>query len=75
MHGVALQPWRINSSGFQCIAWSARGKRGGSAHPSEVLFSVWLEERRVLAERGKEDIFFFLFENVPCFPWKSKLQK
>ena len=53
-----------------CLAWSSQGARLGKAHDSEVAHHVWLTERRVLHERGDEDIG--MFECVPGYPAKER---
>ena len=40
------------------MGWSAVGKRSKHAHQSQHAFFVWLAQRRELARRGQEDLFF-----------------
>ncbi|CAE7253113.1 unnamed protein product [Symbiodinium necroappetens] len=48
----------INTAGNTCVGWSSVGKRSKHAHKSQHAFFVWLAQRRELARRGQEDLFF-----------------
>ena len=48
---------RINFAGNTCKGWSMVGKQRFFSDPSELAHSVWIVERRLLAEMGQEDAF------------------
>ena len=68
-----LRPLMVYSTGLQCVAWSHVGQHGRHAHLSEALVVAWVQERKALAARREEDVWFL--EQVPQFPWQSKVKR
>lgn len=48
----------INDAGNCCQGWSSEGSRGRHAHHSQHALLVWVSQRRELAKRNEEDMFF-----------------
>ena len=63
---------RVNWAGTECVGWSTVGKQLRYAHRSERTHAIWMTQRIIHAENGKEDGVFqdgcftsmFLFEFV-----------
>ena len=64
-------PVAFNVAGIVCVPWSAEGLFEGTAHETDVFLSIWTAERRALAERSSEHLWFA--ECTPRFPVKAKL--
>jgi hypothetical protein len=52
------QALRFNVAGTTCIGWSSVGTHGRHAHESELIHALWMTQRIVQCERGREDGFF-----------------
>ena len=66
-------PLVIHSAGTTCLGWSSAGKQERHSHVSESTLSIWLAERRALAERDAEHIAFQ--ECVVGFPTTEKVRE
>lgn len=70
-HGISSDSLIISSAGNCCQGWSTEGKRARSAHVSQHAWGCWIAQRKELAMRGQEDMFFQ--ECTPHFAVKSCL--
>ena len=61
----------VEMAGVVCVPYSNASNHEGSAHASEVTLSTHLVERKVMAERMIEDVFFV--ESANNFPFESKV--
>ena len=48
----------VGNAGNCCQGWSSEGKRARKAHSSQHAWNSWLAQRRELALRSEEDMFF-----------------
>jgi hypothetical protein len=68
---VGERPLIMNSAGTSCTGWTPTGKCLRHADPSEKFHAVWVTERKVLAERCEEDLFFQ--ENSSAYDYQDKI--
>lgn len=67
----AVRPLFMNSAGTTCTGWTPTGNRLRHADPSEKVHAVWVMERKALAEREEEDVFFQ--ENSSAYDYQDKI--
>ena len=63
----------INTAGNECQAWSSEGKRQKHSHKSQSALLCWVAQRRELALRSQESLFFQ--ECTPLFDIKGCLEE
>ncbi|CAE7439049.1 unnamed protein product [Symbiodinium sp. CCMP2592] len=61
----------IANAGNCCQGWSSEGKRARGAHLSQVPLAMWVCQRKALAAKGQEDMFFQ--ECTPLFDIEEHL--
>ena len=61
----------LNEAGNCCQAWSAEGRRLGESHSSQHALLVWIAQRKELALKAQESMFFQ--ECTPLFPIEACL--
>ena len=57
-HGTSSDSLIVNSAGNCCQGWSTEGKRARTAHFSQHPWGCWIAQRKELALRRQEDMFF-----------------
>ena len=62
----------ICCAGVSCLPWTAEGNQEAEASECEVPHSIWMNERKIRALRGQEDIAFI--ECTPRYPIQSILE-